>query len=154
MTNEILLMVNGSKDKKGFTLIEAMLAVMVLAIAAGGVLLPFSQAATVHIEGARYTLASKLASDLMEEIAASDYDQIVAAWDGYAESEGQITKARSAEVYTGQAYKFFSRTAECRKVTHYASETDRLDTELGIWVTVTVSFNGKEMSKINTLVSK
>ena len=143
-----------SKNQSGFSLAEAMLAVTVLAIAAGGVLLPYSSSAAVHVEGARITLASKLASDLLEEISLTDYDDIVDDWDGYSEQQGEITKVRSDELYTDEVYDLFSRSASCQVVTLYASASDRLHTEIGVRVTVTVNCNGRQMAKISTLVSE
>lgn len=147
-------MKRNNNNRRGFTLAEALLSVTVLAIAASGVLLPFSSAAAVHVEGARQSMGAKLACDLMEEISSTDYDSIISTWNDYSESQGQITKVRSTEVYTDDAYAFFSRSASCTNVTLYASESDRLATELGIWVTVTVKMNGREITKINTLVSR
>ena len=51
------------KNRKGFSLAEAMMATVVLSIAAAGVLLPFTSGARVRAEGMRRTLGAKLASD-------------------------------------------------------------------------------------------
>jgi len=62
-------------SRRGFTLAEAMMAVVVLGIAAASLLLPFVSGAAVRAEGINRTLAARLASDLMEEIVNTPFDQ-------------------------------------------------------------------------------
>ena len=145
-------------NRRGFTLIEAMTAMVILTIAAGGVLIPFTSAASIHVEGSRRTTASKLSSDLVEEItislndaSAANYDGTVAFWDGFSEGEGRVTKIFGVGSYTGDVYKFFSRKATCQEASLGSGHNI---TVLGAWVTVTVSFDGREMSTLKTLVSK
>jgi prepilin-type N-terminal cleavage/methylation domain-containing protein len=137
-------------NRSGFTLVESMIAMVVLAIAASGVLLPFSSAAAVHVEGSRRTLAAKLAADLLEEISTYSYSDIMGTWDGFSESQGNVTKVLSDEIYTGEAYRPYSRQVDCLSAT---IGDDRDTTLLGAWVTVTVSYDGKEMAKLKTLIS-
>lgn len=137
-------------NRSGFTLAEALMAMVVLAVAATGVLLPFSSAASVHIEGSRRTLAAKLAADLLEEISASSFTDIMNTWDGFSESQGNVTKILSNETFAGEVYKYYSRRVDCLRATT-GDDTDT--TLLGAWVTVTVSFDGIEMAKLKTLVS-
>lgn len=127
------------------------MALTVLSVAATGVLIPFSNAASVHAEGMRRTLSAKLASDLVEEICATDYNNIIDTWDGYSEAEGHITMAGSSVEFTGDAYKFFSRSATC--VTASIGSGDDATT-LGRWVTVVVDYHGMEIISLSTLVSK
>lgn len=127
------------------------MALTVLSVAATGVLIPFSNAASVHAEGMRRTLSAKLASDLVEEICATDYNNIIDTWDGYSEAEGHITMAGSSVEFTGDAYKFFSRSATC--VTASIGSGDDATT-LGRWVTVAVNYHGMEIISLSTLVSK
>lgn len=127
------------------------MALTVLSVAATGVLIPFSNAASVHVEGMRRTLSAKLASDLVEEICATDYNNIIGTWDGYSEAEGHITMADSSVEFTGGAYKFFSRSATCVTAS-IGSGNDA--TTLGIWVTVAVDYHGMEMTKLSTLVGR
>jgi type II secretory pathway pseudopilin PulG len=54
------------KRTRGYTLAEAMLAVVIVGAAASGVLLPFAGGAAVRAEGQHRTLAAKLADDLIE----------------------------------------------------------------------------------------
>lgn len=61
---------------RGFTLAEAIMATIVLGIAATGVLLPFASGAKVRAEGVRMTMAANLASDLIEKIINTSFDEI------------------------------------------------------------------------------
>ncbi|HUV66922.1 MAG TPA: prepilin-type N-terminal cleavage/methylation domain-containing protein [Sedimentisphaerales bacterium] len=160
------------KGREGFTLVEAMLAVFVLSIAAAGVLLPFVSGATVRAEGARRTLAAGLASDLMEQILrrpfhdpsgvaddyrlgpeAGDFDNID-DFHGYAESEGQVKDAMGA-VFTDPRYANFSRNVTCEYVyvPPQPVESDPTKCEF-IRITVQVNYSGKQMATIVRLVSE
>ena len=103
------------KQCKGFSLAEAMLAMVILAAAASSILLPFASGAAVRVEGARRTLAAKLASDLMEEIIAADLDgiNIIDYYSTYPdELQGHIKDASGAE-FTDSIYSNFSRSVVC-----------------------------------------
>ena len=104
---------------QGFTLIEALLAMTILAAAAAGILLPFASGASVQVEGARRTLAAGLASDLMEEIVATDYASIL-TWHGYTEAQGQVkdiaSDPASPTFLPGAIYANYSRQATCQQV--------------------------------------
>jgi len=130
--------------RRGFTLAEAMMATVVLGIAASGVLLPFTSGAAVRAEGMRRTLGAKLASDLMEEIVNTPFEQIAAGYDGYSEPQGQIKDAGGA-VFTDSNYANFSRGANC-----VWDETQ----DFFILVTVWVKYNGRDIAVINRLISK
>ena len=123
----------------------------VLSVAATGVLIPFSNAANIHAEGTRRTLTSKLASELLEEICATDYDNIIGRWHGYSEAEGHIRLAGYLVEFAGDEYKYFSRSATC-VVARIGSGSNR--TTLGIWVTVVVNYHGREITRMSTLVSE
>lgn len=138
-------------NRKGFSLAEALIALTILSVAATGVLIPFSSAASVYAEGMRRTLASKLASDLIAEICATDYDSIIGTWGEYTEDEGHITISGSVVEFTGDAYKYFSRYSKC--VTASIGSGDE-STTLGIWVTVVVNYHGMEITRLSTLVSR
>ncbi|MHC4619812.1 MAG: type IV pilus modification PilV family protein, partial [Planctomycetota bacterium] len=77
------------KNRSAFSLAEAMIATVVLAIVAAGVLLPFTSGAAAQAEGLRRTLGAKLAGELMEKIVSTPFDEIVTTYDGYAEAQGQ-----------------------------------------------------------------
>jgi len=137
--------------RRGFTLAEAMMATVVLGIAAAGVLLPFTSGAAVRAEGMRRTLGAKLASDLMEEIVNTPFEQIAAGYDGYSEPQGQIKDAGGA-VFTDSYYARFSRDSSCDYV--YVPQESGAGISKYIRITVRVYYNGKEIAVINRLVSE
>jgi prepilin-type N-terminal cleavage/methylation domain-containing protein len=61
------------REIKGFTLLESLMAMVILGLAAGGVLLPFLSAAQVQKEATDQVIAAKLASDLIEQIHNTSY---------------------------------------------------------------------------------
>jgi len=136
--------------RRGFTLAEAMMATLVLGIAAAGVLLPFTSGAAARAEGMRGTLAAKLASDLMEEIINTPFEQIVADYN-YSEPEGQI-KDVSGVVFADSYYARFSRNSICDYV--YVPQESGAGASKFIRVTVRVYYSGKEIAIINRLVSE
>ena len=140
-----------SAKKRGFTLAEAMMAVVVLGIAAAGVLLPFTSGAAVRVEGMRRTLAARLASDLMEEIVSTPFDQIVAAYDGYSEPQGQVKDA-AGTVFTDSDYANFSRDVGCEYVR--VPQESETGAPKFIRITVQVHYSGKKIATVNRLVSK
>ena len=138
------------KNRKGFTLIEAMIAAVVLGIAAAGVLLPFTSGAAIRAEGAHRTLAAKLAGDLMEEIVKTPFDQIIAGYDGYAEPQGQV-KDVSGTVFTDSNYANFSRDVICEYV-YMPQESGDIEPKF-IRIIVRVYYRGGEIATVSRLVS-
>ncbi|MHC4324032.1 MAG: type IV pilus modification PilV family protein [Planctomycetota bacterium] len=158
------------KSAWGFTLTEAMMAVVVLGIAAASVLLPFMSGAAVQAEGINRTLAARLASDLMEKILrlpfhdpggtnynpgpeAEDFDNID-DYHGFLEAQGQVTDATGA-VFTDSKYANFSRDVTC--VYHAISPQPApgsIEECNFISVTVHVNYSGKQMATIVRLVSE
>ena len=100
------------KKSGGFTLAEAMVATVVLSIVAAGVLMPFVAGARARAEGQRRTLAAKLASDLMERIVATDFEEIVTIYGSYTEARGQI-KDMTGGLFSDPVYANYSRQANC-----------------------------------------
>lgn len=138
----------------GFTLIEATTAIVLLGLAAAGVLLPFSHGTTVQAEGARMTLAAKLAADLMERIIATPVDQIVNLGDGHTDTEaqGQVTDAQGV-TFTDAMYANFSRQVTYRYaypygVLEYSTPPDF------VLVTVWVRYQGRGCATLNRLISR
>jgi prepilin-type N-terminal cleavage/methylation domain-containing protein len=132
------------RTNKGFTLTEAMMAMVILALAVTGILLPFTTGAAVRAEGMHKTLAAKLAADLMEEIIntlTSQYDGYV-----YSEPQGQI-KGADDTVFTDSNYAKFSRTVTCEQRIAPAGAKF-------ILVTVRVCYNDREMAAVNRLISQ
>ena len=138
--------------RRGFTLAEAMIAMVVLGIAAAGVLLPFTSGARVRAEGMRRTLAAKLASDLMEQIIRTDFDQIITRYGTYTEPQGQVKDA-TGTVFTDPSYANFSRNASCVNVDVPVSPT-KFSEDVGfIRATVRVFYSGQQIAIINRLVA-
>ncbi len=146
--------VHRDKGRRGFTLVEAMLAVVVLAIASAGVLLPFVSGATVRAEGIRRTLGADLASDLMEQIIKTPFGQIVAGYSNYTELQGQVKDA-TGTVFTDPKYANFSRNVTCAYVaaSPQSPPSDPATCSF-ILVTVRVDYSGKETATIRRLVSE
>ncbi|MHC4558901.1 MAG: type IV pilus modification PilV family protein [Planctomycetota bacterium] len=137
--------------RRGFTLAEAMMATVVLGIAAAGVLLPFTSGATVQAEGMRRTLGAKLASDLLQEIVNTPFNQIIAGYGSYSEAEGQVKNAGGV-VFTDSNYARLSRNSICNYV--YVPQESGTGVSKFILVTVRVFYSGKEIAIISRLVSE
>ena len=127
---------NHRANHKGFTLAEAMMAMVVLMIAAAGLIVPFSTAAAVQSESITQTLGAKLAGDFLETIITTDFSQIVAAYSGYSDSVG--TK--------------FSRSVTCEYI--YVPSQAGIVSSNFIKITVRVYADGREVAKLTTLKSK
>lgn len=125
------------------------MAMVLLGMAAAGVLLPFSNGAAVQAEGQRITLGAKLANDLLERIAATPPSQIVSTWNGYSEAQGQVKDAAGA-VFADRMYANFSRSAVCHDV--FVAQQSLASTF--ILVTVQVRYGGREIATLSRLVSK
>ena len=136
---------------KGFSLDEAMIATVVLAIAAAGVLLPFASGARVRAEGMHRTLGAKLAGDLMEQIINTPFGQIVTNYDGYTEAQGQI-KDVSETIFTDSSYANFSRDVSCEHV-YMPQESGTTEAKF-IRATVRVYYNGEPIAIINRLITE
>ena len=128
---------------KGFTLLESLVAMVILALAAGGLLLPFTAAAQAQKEASGQILAAKLGSDLMEQIQNTDFAAVVGTWDGYSEPAGQVRNA-TGSLFADPVYKRFGRSVRCQ--TAAASGMDM------IWATVTVTCDGRQMLKLYSLI--
>jgi prepilin-type N-terminal cleavage/methylation domain-containing protein len=139
------------KNRKGFSLAEAMMATVVLAIAAAGVLLPFTSGARLRAQGMRRTLAGKLASDLMEQIVNTPFDQIVAAYDGYSEPQGQVKDA-AGTTFTDSNYANLSRQASCEYV--YMPQESGATEPKFIRAAVRVYYRGSLLADISRLISQ
>jgi prepilin-type N-terminal cleavage/methylation domain-containing protein len=132
-------------NRKGFTLAEAMIAVVLLAFAASTVSMPFVAGAAVREEGAQRTLAAKLAHDMTEEIVSTDFDQIIFTYDGHYEHNGMLENA-NGEFFTDPVYADFRRIVSC---TPAAVSGVNL-----IWVTVYIYRNNDLLLSLSTLVGE
>jgi prepilin-type N-terminal cleavage/methylation domain-containing protein len=128
----------------GFTLAEALLAMTILAVAAGGVLLPYAAGAAEQAEGARRTLAAKLASDKIEDIAREGF-AVFSAKVGTTENElqGQVEDTNGV-IFSGELYAGFSRAVS------YESATTPFAYHPLIIVTVDVGYEGRNIVSVST----
>jgi prepilin-type N-terminal cleavage/methylation domain-containing protein len=158
---------------RGFSLIEAMVAVAVLGIAAASVLLPFISGAALRAEGVNRTLAARLASDLMEQILrlpfhdpndetsyslgpeSGDFDNID-DYDGYTEPQGQVKDADGKLFSVNDSrYANFSRNVTCEYVYVPPQPAESYPAKCEfIRITVQVDYSGKQMATIVRLVSE
>lgn len=141
------------KKNQGFTLAEAMVAMVILAFAAAAVVLPFTSSASVHRETAIQTLAARLAADKIEEITA-DYDSGTYQ-NGYTHTEpAGMLKNAVGDLFTDIMYQNFSRQVTCTNMT--VAGVDLLNATVAgdnlLWVSVKVSYNGTEVVALGTLM--
>ncbi len=128
----------GRTFRTGFTLMECMLAAVVLAMLTGALLMPFSVGAQSAHEDARRTLAINLGQGLMEEILAKPvrdpqgdekaerdrrhWDDM-ADYDGFFEDEGEI-EAFDGTAITEAAVAGMTRQASVRSFYVAGQDTD------------------------------
>jgi type II secretory pathway pseudopilin PulG len=139
------------RKHKGFSLAEAMLALVILGFAVSSVLFPFTSGAKVRSEGTKLTLAAKLANDLMEEIIKTPFAQIISNYNGYTEAQGQVKDASGA-VFSDLNYLNYSRDAECAAV--YVPQEGGEKESKFIRITVRVYYLGEQVAVLDRLVSK
>ncbi len=137
--------------RPGFTLAEATLAMVLLGVAAAGVLLPFSGGATVQAEGLHRTLGALLANDLVERIVATPFDEIVTKYGTHVEAQGQVEDA-SGTPYTDSMYANFGREASCDYV--LTSQQSGVVPATFILATVRVTYQGRTVATIQRLISE
>ena len=131
-----------SIKKHGFTLIEATIAMVLLAMAAAGVLLPFANAASVQEEAARQTLAGNLASEMMEKVLQSEPNDILLNFGVYSETKGAMLDTKGV-VLSDSIYAGFSRSV--------VSEAVTVNSVPLVKITVSVAYEGNEMTRVTTL---
>ena len=134
-------------SRKGFTLAEGMMAVFLLAIATSAVAMPFVAGANVRAEGARRTLAAKLAHDRLEQIVNTDYDQIFWTYEAYPwELFPGCLEDGAGGFLTDPIYLRFLRVSNVTPATVGGVELS--------WVTVRVYYDENEMIRLSTLVGR
>jgi prepilin-type N-terminal cleavage/methylation domain-containing protein len=136
---------------RGFTLIEALIALVILGIAAAGLILPFASSAAVQEQGCSRTIAAKLACDLTEQIIAADFNQIVPTYGSYNEPKGQVKNAAGV-VFTDSMYADFSRQAVCEYI--YMPQQQSFGAYNFIRITVKVYQNDLKLAEVVRLKSK
>ncbi len=133
------------------------MAMVLLGIAAAGVLLPFSRGAVVQAEGRRMTLAAQLADDLMERIVATPPSEIVQNIQAYnyTEAQGEVRDASGA-VFTDPMYAKFSRSVICeeRPVEQQIYSGMSLEPCDFILAYVQVGYEGRPVAALSRRISK
>ena len=136
--------------RRGFTLVEATLAMVLLGIAAAGVLLPYASGASLQAEGVHRTLGAVLANDLIEQIVATPFDSVIATYN-YTESQGQLTDS-SDTTLTDSMYANFSREVASQYV-RVPQQSDAVETHY-ILATVQVYYQGRSVVTLSRLISE
>jgi Tfp pilus assembly protein PilV len=149
---------------RGITLLESLLAAVVLAMAIGAIIIPFAAGAQATMQEARQTLAVNLAQDLMEEIltrAFKDPDgsesgetgrsnwEDMADYNGYTENPGNIVSF-DGTVVTDPAATGLSRQATVADV--YVSGQDTGKPPTFCRITVEIKHHGQPVVKLSRLV--
>lgn len=127
-----------------FTLTEAMIAIVILGFASVAVVLPFTSGATLAAEGSNRTLAANLASDLIEQIINTPFDQILPNYSDYQEGRGQMRKA-DGSFFTQQIYSRFSRRTVC------TNWSENYPQDNFVIITVKIYYNSQEIAQIQRL---
>jgi prepilin-type N-terminal cleavage/methylation domain-containing protein len=138
-------------NRTGFTLPEAMLAMVILSMAAAGVLVPFAGGAAVQADGMHRSLGAALAGDLLERVVQTPFDQIISTWHGYTEPEGQLKDA-SGTTFTDPMYANYSREAFCYSV-YVPQQSGMVDPDF-VLTAVRVSYRGTQIATVYRLISK
>ena len=120
------------------------MAVVILGFASAAIVLPITSGASLTQEGSHRTLAANLASDLIEQVINTPFDQILSTYGDYTESRGQMTRA-DGSCFTQPVYSRFSRKAICSNWP-MNNPQDYL-----VLITVKIFYDGKELAQIRRL---
>ena len=148
----------------GFTLIEALLASVILTLVVGAILMPFTAGAQNAVQNAREVLAANLAQELMEEILSKSFNDPDGTnagetnrmkWDdmrdynNFSESQGNI-KNLNGEIFSDPLAANMSRTAKVESV--YVAGQDTSTPPTFLRITVEVRYKGQVIKRISRLV--
>jgi prepilin-type N-terminal cleavage/methylation domain-containing protein len=131
------------KANDGFTLLEATFAMVILAVAASGIFLSFATAASLQAEAQHRVLASRLAADMVETIAAGAYGQIQTDFP-VEFSQTAAEMGNISDVYTNYRCTVIANTA--------VEVNDGGQTVHLIEVTVAAYYKDMEMTRVTTLI--
>lgn len=129
----------------GFTMIEATIAMVILAVAAAGILLPFGAAAATQDEALKQFMAANLGTELMEKVLFTEPNDIITTWDGHVEGQGAMCDAAKV-VYSDLIYNKFSRSVQCIPAVTASVNM--------VVVNVYVYYDGREMTRLMTMVKE
>ena len=139
------------KNRKAFSLAEAMIATVILSVAATGILLPYTSGAAARAEGTDRTRATMLATDLMEKIINTPFDLLITNYGSYVEYTGGI-QDHYGQILTSPRYAEFSRTATCQYTR--MSQENGSDSPKFILATVRVYNHGREIATVKRLLTE
>jgi len=152
------------KSPSGITLLECLLAAVILAMTVSAIIMPFAVGAKSAAQDARVTLSIALAQDLMEEIISKSFhdpDETdegetgrstwddMADYDGYFEQAGQITSLDGTLVDEPSSAGL-TRRATVQEV--YVSGQDTSKAPTFYRVSVEVCYFGSTVVKLSRLV--
>jgi prepilin-type N-terminal cleavage/methylation domain-containing protein len=135
----------------GFTLPEATIAMVILGMAAAGVLLPFADGASVQAEGLHRSLAASLANNLLERIVTTPFDDLATVWHGYTEEQGQVKDA-SGTIFTDPIYANYSRDVSCTY--EYVPQQGGMVAPNFALASVRVYYRGQQIAAVDRLISQ
>lgn len=156
--------VRGRKLRAGVTLLECLLAAVVLAMTTSAMIFPFAAGAQCSAQDARQALGVTLAQDLMEEILSKSFSDPggtpqregsrgawddITDYDGYAESAGCITSFDGSTITDKSAA---GMTRHCSVQGVYVTGQDTSEEPSFMQVEVSVKHQGREMMKLTRLV--
>jgi hypothetical protein len=128
---------------------------VILGMAAAGVLLPFADGASAQAEGMHRSMAAGLANDLLERILTTPFDQVASAppqgWNGYTEAQGQVKDA-SGTIFTDPIYANYSRDVSCTHV--YVPQQGGMVAPNFALACVRVYYRGKQIAAVDRLISR
>lgn len=154
--------------RKAFTLVEALIASVILVMAVTAITLPFTAGMQHQSDDSRRTLAVNLAQELMEEILAKpfydpggnntvgpEYGETrftfdnIDDYDGYTETAGHIIGA-DGQTVTDPAAAGLSRTVTAKYV--YVAGQNQSEQPTFIRVCVEVDYKGQTLATLSRLV--
>ncbi len=124
---------------------------VVLSLAAAGVLLPFADGASVQAEGLHRSLAASLANDLLERVISTPFDQVAHDWHGYTEEQGQLKDA-SGTTITDPIYANYSRDVSCDY--RYVPQQGGVAAPNFALASVRVYYRGEQIAAVHRLISQ
>jgi len=151
-----------AKSSTGFTLIEALLAAVVLAMAVAAIIMPFAAGAQATARDARTTLAVNLAQDMMEEILAKEFrdpgggvETGRSDWDNIADYHGYVEPAGAIRSFDGVGIDDPASVGLSRHVTVepvYVSGQDTSEDPTFLRVIVEMHYHGTSLLRLTRLV--
>lgn len=135
------------KQQSGMTLIEALMASALLAMAAAGILLPITAAAAAQTDAQRRVIATRLAADVIEQVAAENFDEIMCP------DEYPITYDTTSPNLEQLGYPLSYKNYKCDIKTNdeYLNKGTPQEVKL-ILLTVKVYDNNRPMITLKTLI--